>query len=32
MAKALNAIVVSVEYRKGPEHRFPAAHEDANNA
>ena len=32
MAKALNAIVVSVEYRKGPEHKFPAAHEDANNA
>lgn len=32
MARNLNAIVVSVEYRKGPEHRFPAAHEDANNA
>ena len=32
MARNLNAIVVSVEYRKGPEHRFPAAHEDANTA
>ena len=32
MAKTLNAIVVSVEYRKGPEHRFPAFYEDANNA
>ena len=32
MARNLNAIVVSVEYRKGPENKFPAAHEDANNA
>ncbi len=32
MAKALNAIVVSVEYRKGPENKFPAAHDDANAA
>lgn len=32
MARNLNAIVVSVEYRKGPEHRFPAAHDDANSA
>lgn len=32
MARNLNAIVVSVEYRKGPEHKFPAALEDANNA
>jgi len=32
MAKNLNAIVVSVEYRKGPENKFPAFYEDANNA
>ena len=32
MAKALNAIVVSVEYRKGPDFKFPAAHDDANAA
>lgn len=32
LARNLNAIVVSVEYRKGPEHKFPAAHEDAANA
>ena len=32
MARSLNAIVVSVEYRKGPEHKFPAFYEDANNA
>jgi len=29
LAKATDAIVVSVEYRKAPEHKFPAAHEDA---
>ena len=32
MAKNLNAIVVSVEYRKGPENKFPAFYEDASNA
>ncbi|MBX3300575.1 MAG: alpha/beta hydrolase [Nitrospira sp.] len=29
LAKATRAIVVAVEYRKAPEHKFPAAHEDA---
>ena len=32
LSKQLNAIVVSVEYRHAPEHRFPAQHEDANMA
>jgi acetyl esterase len=29
LANQADAIVVSVEYRKGPEHKFPAAHDDA---
>lgn len=29
LARRANAIVVSVEYRKGPENKFPAAHDDA---
>lgn len=29
LCNAAEAVVVSVEYRKGPEHKFPAAHEDA---
>lgn len=29
LANAARAIVVSVEYRKGPENPFPAAHDDA---
>lgn len=29
LARKANAIVASVEYRKGPENKFPAAHEDA---
>ncbi len=29
LAKKTNAAVVSVEYRHGPENKFPAAHEDA---
>jgi len=32
LSEQVNAIVVSVEYRKGPEHKFPAAHEDAFTA
>lgn len=29
MANKANAIVVSSHYRQGPEHKFPAAHDDA---
>ena len=29
LTNAANAVVVSIEYRKGPEHKFPAAHDDA---
>ena len=32
LAKQVNAVVVSVEYSKAPEHKFPASHEDANAA
>lgn len=32
LAKKVDAIVASVEYRHAPEHKFPAAHEDAFEA
>ncbi len=32
LAKQLNAVVVSVEYRHAPEFKFPAQHDDAVNA
>ena len=32
LAQQLNAVVVSVEYRKAPEAKFPAQHDDANAA
>ncbi len=32
LAKQLGAVVVSVEYRHAPEHKFPAQHNDASSA
>ncbi len=32
LSKMANAVVISVDYRQGPEHRFPAAHDDAFSA
>jgi acetyl esterase/lipase len=32
LAKGVNAVVVSIEYRHAPEAKFPAAHDDANAA
>ena len=31
-AKRLNAVVLDCDYRKGPEHKFPAAHNDCEDA
>jgi len=32
LAEQVGAVVVSVHYRQGPEHKFPTAHNDANAA
>ncbi len=32
LASKANAMVVAIEYRHAPEHKFPAAHDDAFNA
>ncbi|MES2637142.1 MAG: alpha/beta hydrolase [Pseudomonadota bacterium] len=32
LANATNAVVVSAHYRQAPEHKFPAAHDDAHAA
>jgi len=32
LVNATNAVVVSAHYRQGPEHKFPAAHDDAHAA
>ena len=32
LAKAVNAVVISTDYRHAPEHKFPAAHQDVFGA
>lgn len=32
LAQAIQCVVISVEYRKAPEHKFPTAHEDSYQA
>jgi acetyl esterase len=32
LSNAANAVVVAIEYRKAPEHKFPAAHDDSIGA